>query len=223
MSDFERALRAAFALDAGAAAGPGFEARMVRGSRVRRGTRVAPIALAALVAGAAVATLVVGRRSEEPARIALRPPAPTAAAPVAAGAGRSSFTEMWELVIRFGRTWSAADEAAVEEEVPPTPPHERRRRRAIVPDQPTIDCGDDPLCPLVAPNAARLRMAVDHGWGRVSIDDQDAGITPLDVEVIPGRHRITIRFAGGTTRTMSVDLRSGEHRTLMLSDREPRR
>lgn len=221
MSDLERALRAAFALDAGAAAGPGFEARMVRAARVRRGKRVAPIALAALVAGAAVATLVVGRRREEPARIALRPPAPTAAPPVAAG--RSSFTEMWELVIRFGRTWSAADDAALEEEAPPTTPRERRRRRAVVADQTTIDCGDDPLCPLVAPNAARLRMAVDHGWGRVSIDGQDAGITPLDVEVIPGRHRITIRFADGATRTMSVDLRSGEHRTLMLSDREPPR
>ncbi|HEY8141090.1 MAG TPA: PEGA domain-containing protein [Kofleriaceae bacterium] len=222
MSDLERALRAAFALDAGAAAGPGFEARMVRASRARGGTRVAPIALAALVAGAAVATLVVGRGGEEPARVALRPAAPTAAAPAARGAGRSSFTEVWELVIRFSRTWSAADDAAVEDEAPP-PSRDRRRRRVSVPDQPTIDCGDDPLCPLVAPNAARLRMAVDHGWGRVSIDGQDAGITPLDVEVIPGRHRVTIRFADGATRTMSVDLRSGEHRTLMMSDREPPR
>ncbi len=221
MSDLERALRAAFALDTGAAAGPGFEARMVRGSRARRLSRAAPIALAALVAGAAVATLVVGRGGDQPARLALRPPA-SSPAPAAGGADRSAFTEVWQLVIRFSRSWSSADDAASDQEERVPPAREPRRRRAGIP-RPTIDCGDDPLCPLVAPNAARLRLAVASGRGRVSIDGQDAGVTPLDIEVIPGLHRVTIRFAGGGTRTMSVDLGPGEHRTLMVSDRKPRR
>lgn len=130
---------------------------------------------------------------------------------------------MWELVIRFSRSWSAADDTPGEDEAPPPPARERHRRRRTGAAQPTIDCGDDPLCPLVLPKAAQLRISVAGGWGRVSIDRQDVGITPLEVAVIPGRHWLTIRFADGTTRTMSVDLRSGEHRTLMLSAHEPRR
>jgi hypothetical protein len=82
--------------------------------------------------------------------------------------------------------------------------------------EPAVDCGNDPLCPLVAPTAARLRISVAGGAQRVTIDGQDAGVPPLDIELIPGRHRVVVRFAGGHTRSMSVLLRSGEHRTLMV-------
>ena len=225
MSDLERSLRAAFALDAGAAAGAGFEARVVRAARAARArgrTRVVPIALAAAVAGAAIATLLLGGRGEERSRAALHrhAPAPPAAAPsrAAGGDGSSSFSEVWQLVIRFSRSWSVVDDAE-----PPAPRRDPKRPRRHRAAEPAIDCGNDPLCPLVAPTAARLRISAAGGAQRVIIDGQDAGVPPLDIELIPGRHRVAVRFAGGGTRSMSVILRSGEHRTLMVPGPEPPR
>lgn len=220
MNEMERALRGAFALEQVPPPGPGFEARMARAARARRGTRAAPVVLAAFVAGAAVATLAIGRdRAGEdrapPVVVAVRPPAARPAG------GNTAVAEVWELVIRLSRSWSVRDDQVVETPAP-EPPRERRKhqRRAV---EPPVDCGDDPLCPLVAPNAARLLMAVSGGWGRVSIDGQDAGVTPLDIEVIPGRHRVTVRAPNGRTRTLTVLLRPGERRTLMLDLSEPRR
>jgi hypothetical protein len=224
MSDLERALRSAFALDAGAAAGPGFEARLVRAARARGRVRVVPIALSAAVAGAAIATLLLGGRGDEPSRAALDAPelAPQASAPPRAGGGdgSASFSEMWEIVIRFGRSWIAHHEVSGEQEPrpePPEPAREQRRPRQHRGARPAIDCGNDPLCPLVAPTAARLHIATARGAQRVTIDGQDAGTPPLDIEVIPGIHRIVVHFAGGRARSMSVDLGPGERRTLTVS------
>lgn len=213
--EIERALRAAFALDPAASPGPGFEARMVRAARARgRRMRAAPALLAAAVAGAAVATLAIGRGRDQPAppRIAVHP---AAAAPPSAGP--PSLTEFWELVIRFRHGWSAnreldGDQPPAEESeelVRPPPRHQPRLPAA----EPRIDCGDDPLCPLVAPNAARLHVVASPA-GRVFIDGQDAGATPLDIEVIPGRHRVGIRADDGGWRNMAVVLRPGERRML---------
>lgn len=211
MSDLERALRAAFARDAAASPGPGLEARMARAAQGRGGRmRAAPALLAAAVAGAAIATLALGRGREEPApRVAIRPAAPAAG-------GSRSFTEVWELVIRFGRTFSVEDdegEAREQEDTMPPPPERRRRHLA----EPRVDCGDDPLCPLVAPHAGRLQIATSGTWARVSIDGLDAGVTPLDTELIPGRHRVSFRFADGRRRDEEIVLRPGERRTLLVS------
>jgi len=236
MSDLERALRGAFALDAVPTPGAGFEARMARAARERGRTRAGPIVLAALVAGAAAATLAIARDAEHaPAapRLAMWPT--TAPAAVRPGDGSSSFTEVWQLVIRVQRSFSlSVDDAATgdsedsiereatDDDQPPPPPRERRRHHPVT--QPTIDCGNDPLCPLVAPNAARLRVATrEGGWGRVYLDGQDAGATPLDIEVIPGRHRLTVLDGNGQTRTLTIDLEPGERRHLQITMPRPAR
>ncbi|HEU5055782.1 MAG TPA: PEGA domain-containing protein, partial [Kofleriaceae bacterium] len=148
-----------------------------------------------------------------PARVALRPPPPPAAAPARPAGGRSSITEVWEIVVRVTRSWTA-DRAASDE--PPAPqPSPRRPARRHRSAAPAIDCGNDPLCPLVAPNAARLVVATDRA-ARIFVDGQDVGPSPRVIELIPGRHRVTLRFDGGGTRSAAVVLDPGERRTLYV-------
>jgi hypothetical protein len=221
MSDLERALRGAFALHQVPPPGAAFEARMARAAGARRGLRTGPIVLAAFVAGAAAATLATGRDRGQETTAPLAATAPPRARPAG---GQGSVAEVWQLVIRFSRSWSAREEPApVEDERPPPlkPARERQRDRRSV--EPRIDCGDDPLCPLVAPTAARLSVAVDGGPARISIDGQDAGTSPRLLELIPGRHRVTVRAEDGSTRTLTIDLRPGEKRTLKVTLPEPRR
>jgi len=213
MSELERALRGAFAVDPVPAAPPGFEARMARAARERgRKVRAMPALLAAAVAGAAIATLVVGRRGDDrPATLAAPPPR-----------GGNSVSEVWQLVVelRHRWRWSAADRrnqppAPVE----PTGPREPAREHRTEPRRPVeqVDCGDDPLCPLVAPKAARLNIAAAGGSARVTLDGQDAGNTPLEMDVIPGYHMIEVRWEDGREKKVFVTLRSGDHRSIQVS------
>jgi len=125
MSELERALRGAFAMDAVPEPRPGFEARVAGAARQRR---VLPGLLATAVAAAAIATLLVGRRGEERAARGARP----------LRAGGGSVTEVWQLVVelRHRFSWSTADEEKPEPvpitaPQPPTPTEPREHRPAV--------------------------------------------------------------------------------------------
>ncbi len=208
MSDLERALRAAFAVDPVPAPAAGFEARMARAARERgRTLRAMPALLAAAVAGAAIATLLVGRRGQERTATLVAPPP----------RGGHSVSEVWELVVelRHRFRWSADDRRDdPPAPVDPTPPREHRGAPHRSVEQ--VECGDDPLCPLVAPKAARLAIAAAGGAARVTLDGQDAGNTPLDIDVIPGDHMIEVRWEDGREKKVFVTLRSGDHRSIKV-------
>jgi hypothetical protein len=213
MSELERALRGAFAMDAVPEPRPGFEARVAGAARQRR---VLPGLLATAVAAAAIATLLVGRRGEERAARGARP----------LRAGGGSVTEVWQLVVelRHRFSWSTADEEKPEPvpitaPQPPTPTEPREHRPAVRRPIDQVDCGDDPLCPLVAPSAARVSIAATGGKARVTLDGQDAGATPLEIDVIPGEHMFEVRWEDGRTKKVFATLRSGDHRSIRVSPR----
>lgn len=205
MSDLERALRSAFALDAVPDPGPGFEARV---ARPRRRTHTVPAVLAAAVAAAAITTLVIGRGEQQRTVAAARP-------------GDGSVGQVWQLVVelRDRFRWSRDHERNQEPVriIAPEPPaprqHRPTERRPI--DQ--VECGDDPLCPLVAPSAARVSIAASGGRARVTLDGQDAGPTPLEIDVIPGEHMFEVRWEDGQLKKVFVTLRSGDHRSIRVS------
>ncbi len=208
MSDLERALRAAFVHGAPAEPPVGFEARMARAALARgRPARMLPGLLAAVVAAAAIATLLTGRG---------RGAVPAPSQPPAAG----SVTEVWQLVIELRRrlSWSVPDERDDQPVVaPPVPPAPREHAPSVRRPIDQVDCGDDPLCPLVAPSAARVSLAAAGGPARVTLDGQDAGTTPLDIDVIPGEHMFVVRWDDGREKKVFATLRSGDHRSIRVS------
>jgi hypothetical protein len=215
MSELERALRGAFAMDAVPEPRPGFEARLAGAARERRALAL-PGLLAAAVAGAAIATLLIGRGGEQRAAPAARPPQ----------AGGGSVTQAWELVVelRHRFSWSSDDREKREPfkiiaPEPPPPAAPRERRPAVRRPVDQVECGDDPLCPLVAPSAARVSIAAAGGRARVTLDGQDAGATPLEIDVIPGDHMFEVRWEDGRTKKVFATLRSGDHRSIRVSPR----